>query len=786
MSRGVDLSRVPESLRRLSVKPGDPRFSAVASTYMRGGSPGLVLQPQTVPQVADAIAFAREHRHLPLGVRSAGHGIRGRSTNDGGLVIDVGHFNRIEVLDRERRLIRIGPGATWKQVAHAIAPYGWAIGSGDYGGVGVGGLTLAGGIGLLGRQFGLTLDHLRAVELVLADGSPVRASADENPDLFWAMRGAGAAFGVTTALEFEVDEVGDVAFAQLVVAGSDMADLLFRFGELAQNAPRDTTMFAAAGPPRGGYAVLQMYGMVASGDHDTIVERLTPFAQLGPLADQRVVAAPYADIMASAQDRGPDGHRGRGEPAGRSGLLPSMTREFAQDAADMLASGKVYFFQMRTMGGAVADVPDHATAFSGRNASFAVNALGLSEGSIDAAWAPLTRYFEHLYLSFDTDRRPERALEAFGEPTLSRLLDLKQRFDPTNLFRDNLTLVTDEQAVDVAGAAGALPGEDESASESTTTSGDARFYDTSNAIPDTRPKEAAMTRYGHDPFFGTFVTPSAADPAKVVDLAVLADREGLDLVTFQDHPYQPSFLDTWTLMSYAAARTERITLSGNVLNLPLRPPAVLARAAASLDLLSGGRFELGIGAGGFWDAMVGMGSRRLTAGQSVKALREGIEIIRDLWDTEARGGVRYDGEFYTISGAKRGPAPAHDIGMWIGAYGPKMLALTGSHGDGWLPSLAYLKKGPEQLREMNEMIDAGAEKAGRRPEAVRRLLNIHGRFSPQSRGLLDGPAEQWAEELTWLAQEFGISGFILATDDETTTRIFANEVAPATRNMLGA
>ena len=121
-----------------------------------------------------------------------------------------------------------------------------------------------------------------------------------------------------------------------------------------------------------------------------------------------------------------------------------------------------------------------------------------------------------------------------------------------------------------------------------------------------------MTDYGHDLIFGTFVTPLVHPPLQPVELAVASERAGLDLVTFQDHPYLPTFHDTWTLMSFVAARTQRIRISGNVLNLPLRPPAVLARSAASLDVLSGGRLALGIGAGAFWDAIAAMGGRRLS------------------------------------------------------------------------------------------------------------------------------------------------------------------------------
>ncbi|MBX6767167.1 MAG: LLM class flavin-dependent oxidoreductase, partial [Actinomadura rubrobrunea] len=186
-----------------------------------------------------------------------------------------------------------------------------------------------------------------------------------------------------------------------------------------------------------------------------------------------------------------------------------------------------------------------------------------------------------------------------------------------------------------------------------------------------------MTDYGHDLLFGSFITPDAAAPEQALRLAAVSEEVGLDLVTFQDHPYQSRFLDTWTLLTYVAARTERIRLSGNVLNLPLRPPAVLARAAASLDLLSGGRFELGLGAGGFWDAIEAMGGRRLTPGQSVDALSEAIDVIRGVWDVGDRTRLRLDGAYYRVDGAKRGPAPAHDIGIWLGAYKPRMLRLVG-------------------------------------------------------------------------------------------------------------
>ncbi len=293
-----------------------------------------------------------------------------------------------------------------------------------------------------------------------------------------------------------------------------------------------------------------------------------------------------------------------------------------------------------------------------------------------------------------------------------------------------------------------------------------------------------MPDYGHDLLFGSFVTPSARAPQNVVGAVVAAERAGLDLVTVQDHPYQPAFLDTWTLLAYAAARTERITLAPNVANLPLRPPAVLARAAASLDLLSGGRVELGLGAGAFWDAIAAMGGPRRTPGESVDALTEAIDVIRGVWDASTREILRVDGAYYRLDGAKRGPAPAHPIGIWLGAYKPRMLRLTGEKADGWLPTLGRMD--PAAISAANAAIDDAARAAGRDPRAIRRLANVPGTFGDAPGAYLRGPARQWVDSLTALAVEHGFSAFLLAGDDVTAYPRIAAEVIPAVREAVAA
>ncbi|QAY74665.1 LLM class flavin-dependent oxidoreductase [Agromyces protaetiae] len=437
---GIDYDGVPASLAATAVEPGDAGYRAVSNTYLRGGAPGLVLRPTTPEEVADALAFADRHRDVPFGIRSAGHGISGRSTNRGGIVVDVGAMNGIEVLDRERRLVRIGPGATWKEVAAVLHPYGWALGSGDYGGVGVGGLATAGGIGLLSRAHGLTIDRLRAVELVLADGTLVRASDDENAELFWAVRGAGANFGVATAFEFEVYPIDDVGWAKLTFLAPDIEESLAEFGRVASEAPRDTTVFYVTGAPREQGSVVQLFGIVDSPDPDTVVERLTPFTRVGLLAQQEVVVTPYANVMAEAHDVGPDGQHGGGEPVSRSAFLPALTPEFARDAAALLKSGLVYFFELRTMGGAISDVSPDAMAYSHRSPAFSVVAMGADDARMDAAWDRLRRHFDGLYLSFETSRDPARLRDAFPGPVLERLRALKRELDPTNLLRDNFNI----------------------------------------------------------------------------------------------------------------------------------------------------------------------------------------------------------------------------------------------------------------------------------------------------------------------------------------------------------
>ena len=428
----IGYDEVPESLAERAVEPGDPAFGKVRSTYLRGGNPGLVLRPRSASELADALGFARKHMQLPLGIRSGGHGISGRSTNDGGLVIDVGALNDIKVLDQAARLVRIGPGARWRDVATALQPHGWALSSGDYGGVGVGGLATAGGIGFLSRKHGLTIDHLRTVELVLADGTLVRASETENPELFWAVRGAGANFGVAVAFEFVVDEVDEVGWAQLAFQAPDPASYLEAFGRVVAETPRETTPFLIL-----GQGTAQIMAMVDSSDPDVIVAQLQPFAEIAPLVQQQVAVAPYAAVMNMFPETP---HHGRGEPVSRSAFTREITPGFASASADLIRSGASHWYQIRAVGGAVADVPSDATAYAHRDANFALAVMGGNAQRLDRWFEPVRWQSCGLYLSFESDRHPDRITDAFPPATLDRLRRLKAQLDPHNLFQDNFNI----------------------------------------------------------------------------------------------------------------------------------------------------------------------------------------------------------------------------------------------------------------------------------------------------------------------------------------------------------
>jgi alkanesulfonate monooxygenase SsuD/methylene tetrahydromethanopterin reductase-like flavin-dependent oxidoreductase (luciferase family) len=283
--------------------------------------------------------------------------------------------------------------------------------------------------------------------------------------------------------------------------------------------------------------------------------------------------------------------------------------------------------------------------------------------------------------------------------------------------------------------------------------------------------------YGRGVEFGYFLPPNADDYPTLVEQAQIADEAGGSLIGIQDHPYQRWFLDTFSLITDLAARTSRVRFFPDGANLPLRHPSIIAKTAASIDRMNNGRLELGLGAGGFWDAIEGMGGPRRAQSEAVESLAEAIEVIRLLWSGERN--LRFEGRHYRLKGVHPGPVPAHDIGIWVGAAGPRMLSLAGRLADGWLPSSPWAP--PERLLELHGRIDVAAEAAGRKPSEVRRIYNVSGTITDGARGgFLEGPVSHWADQLTRLVVELGMDAFIFWPAAEPTTQLrrFAEEVAP--------
>lgn len=288
--------------------------------------------------------------------------------------------------------------------------------------------------------------------------------------------------------------------------------------------------------------------------------------------------------------------------------------------------------------------------------------------------------------------------------------------------------------------------------------------------------------------FGVSLVPETAQKGLNLELTRAAETEGLDLAGVQDHPYVGRFLDTWSMTGFLLARTQRLRFFTDVASLPLRQPAVMAKAAASLDLLSGGRFELGIGAGAYWGGVASLGGPSRRPAEAREALEEAIAVIRAMWSGERN--IRLKGRYYAVRGADGGPPPAHQIGIWVGAQGPQALRLTGRIADGWaasIPSYVPYERWPASMR----YVDDGALEAGREPGEVFRICNIPGTITGGPHGPhpirgaepLRGPSSFWVEVLAGWALDLGFDGFVLWPEVPSASQVerFACEVAPAVR-----
>ena len=293
-----------------------------------------------------------------------------------------------------------------------------------------------------------------------------------------------------------------------------------------------------------------------------------------------------------------------------------------------------------------------------------------------------------------------------------------------------------------------------------------------------------MTDYGHPITFGLSLIPSVEVLEETRQLARAADAAGLDYLAIQDHAYNVEFLDVWTLISYLAAETDRIAFVPDVADLQLRPPAMLAKAAASLSVLTGGRIVLGVGGGASAGGIAAMGGTWRSKPEMIAFTDEALQIMRRAL---AGGPVEFRGDQHTVD-YEAGPLPPEPVPLWLGSQGPRMLALTGRESDGWVSPLSTYTP-PFAVPAMQRRIDEAARDAGRDPADVRRIYNVVGTIGTGRGGSgLTGDVDTWVATLTDWAVDLGLDTFIFwpTTAPQAQLEVFVGEVVPAVRQAVSA
>lgn len=428
------LAPAGELTRRLPgrvLTPADPQYAAAADTLTGPGSPEAVVRPADAVDVATAVRFATE-AGLPLAVRSGGHSMAGLGSRDAGVLIDLALLDDVAITDEQRGLVRIGGGARWGQVARRLHHSGLGLPAGDTAEVGVGGLTLGGGIGWLARQYGLTIDHLTGAEVVTADGRMLRADAGHDPELFWALRGGGGNFGVVTAFEFAAQPVHTVVFGTITFAAGDPGYLISRWRDAMRTADRRLTTDLALLPPMFGQPATAMITCCfCRPDGVGAAAALAPLRAVGTVTSDDVAPHAYPEVLAPFQR--PPGVR----MAMRSAMLPELSDQaIAAIAAAYLTHPTPV--TLRSMGGAVAEVPADATAFAHRDAEalliwspiLPADAPARARTAALAPWPALAAYGTGSYVNFVSDP----VVDCYPATTAARLAEVKRTYDPHNLF----------------------------------------------------------------------------------------------------------------------------------------------------------------------------------------------------------------------------------------------------------------------------------------------------------------------------------------------------------------
>ena len=432
------------------IAPGDGAYDA-ARTVFYGGidrRPLAIVRAADAGDVSRVVTLAAE-ADLELAVRSGGHSLAGHGVSDGGIVVDLSEMTALHI-DPKGRTAWAQAGLTAGEYTAAAQAHGLATGFGDTGSVGIGGITLGGGIGFLSRKHGLTIDSLLAADMVTADGEARRVDAENHPDLFWAIRGGGGNFGVVTRFHYRLHEVGTVVGGVLILPATP--ETILSFIESAEAAPEELTTIANVMPappmpflPENLVGRLVIFGMMVHvGSVEAGERAVAPFRELAePIADM-LRPMRYPEIF--MEEEGAEEFHPLA--VARTMLVDDLDRAAAETIVGELeaSTAAMSVTQIRVLGGAIARVPVEATAFAHRRRRIMVNVAALYEKSGAAgeheAWADrltaaIRRESRGAYTGFLGDEGEDRVREAYPQPTWDRLVAVKRRYDPNNLFRLN-------------------------------------------------------------------------------------------------------------------------------------------------------------------------------------------------------------------------------------------------------------------------------------------------------------------------------------------------------------